>query len=265
MNYRVAVCQFQPILKNRYANLQKIAFMLSKLEADLVVLPELATSGYVFANQQEVNDVSEDAFTGPTATLLKKLAVEKDTSYVIGFPEKTQEGVYNSAMLVNPDGSIHIYRKTHLFFEEKLYFQPGDTGFKVFEAKNGVKVGLMVCFDWQFPEAARTLALKGAHIICHPSNLVLPWCQQSMLTRSLENRVFSITCNRIGREVNGDKEIYFTGMSQVISTKGEILTRLSEDMEETAVVEIEPDLALDKQVTKYNDAFTDRRTEFYEM
>jgi len=265
MNYRVAVCQFQPILKNRYANLQKIAFMLSKLEADLVVLPELATSGYVFANQQEVNDVSEDALTGPTATLLKKLAVEKDTSYVIGFPEKTQEGVYNSAMLVNPDGSIHIYRKTHLFFEEKLYFQPGDTGFKVFEAKNGVKVGLMVCFDWQFPEAARTLALKGAHIICHPSNLVLPWCQQSMLTRSLENRVFSVTCNRIGKECNGDKEIYFTGMSQVISTKGEILARLSEDMEETAVVEIEPDLALDKQVTKYNDAFTDRRTEFYEM
>ncbi len=265
MNYRVAVCQFQPILNNRNFNLNKIEEMLSKIEADLVVLPELATSGYVFANQQEVNDIAEDTFTGQTAILLRKFSKVKNTSYVIGFPERTLNGVFNSAMLVNPDGKIYIYRKTHLFFEEKQFFLPGDTGFPIFEAKNGVKVGLMICFDWQFPEAARTLALKGAQIICHPSNLVLPWCQQSMLTRSLENRVFSITCNRIGKEVNGVKEMYFTGMSQVISTKGEILTRLSEDKEEHVIIEIDPSIALDKQVTKYNDAFADRRTEFYKL
>jgi len=235
------------------------------MDADLVVLPELATSGYVFANQQEVNDLAEDVHTGPTAVLMRKLAAEKNTSYVIGFPEKAPEGVYNSCMLVNPEGDIHVYRKTHLFFEEKLYFIPGDTGFQVFEAKGGVKVGLMICFDWQFPESARTLALKGAQIICHPSNLVLPWCQQAMLTRSLENRVFSITCNRIGREANGIKELYFTGMSQVVSTKGEILLRLSDDIEDSAVVGIEPALALDKQVTQYNDAFKDRRTDLYEL
>jgi predicted amidohydrolase len=83
-----------------------------------------------------------------------------------------------------------------------------------------VKVGMMICFDWIFPESARTLALKGAQIIAHPSNLVLSYCQQAMFTRAVENRVFTITANRTGTEINGDKELYFTGKSVIVDTKG---------------------------------------------
>jgi predicted amidohydrolase len=235
------------------------------MDADLIVLPELATSGYLFSNMDEVNSIAEDVKTGLTPTLMRTLSKERDVSLVIGFAENDGDKVYNSALLTNPDGTEYIYRKTHLFAEEKLFFTPGDSGFQVVSAKSGVQVGLMICFDWQFPESARSLALSGAQIICHPANLVLPWCQQAMITRSLENRVFSITSNRLGLEKNGDKELFFTGMSQVLDTKGNILHRMSQDVEETEVVTIDPTLALDKSVTHLNSVFGDRRPELYKL
>ncbi|MEZ4690386.1 MAG: nitrilase-related carbon-nitrogen hydrolase [Ignavibacteria bacterium] len=78
---------------------------------------------------------------------------------------------------------------------------------------------MMICFDWFFPETARTLALKGAQIICHPSNLVMAYCQTAMFTRALENRVFTITANRIGYDVRENKELFFTGESVIVSLK----------------------------------------------
>ena len=92
-----------------------------------------------------------------------------------GLPERAGAHCFNSAVVVGPKGFIGCYRKTHLFFEETIFFTPGDTGFHVWDI--GVaKVGVMICFDWFYPEAARTLALQGADIIAHPSNLVLPHC-----------------------------------------------------------------------------------------
>ena len=123
----------------------------------------------------------------------------------------------------------------------------------------------MICFDWQFPESARTLALKGAQIICHPSNLVLPWCQQAMKTRSLENRVFSITSNRVGIEYNNGETMEFTGNSQILGTKGEVLLQLDEKNEGIGTIIIDPNLALDKSVNPLNDVFKDRRREMYEL
>jgi len=216
--YKVGVLQFEPRLLKVDENLKNLENMLIDVEADLIVLPELATSGYVFNSKEEVMSVAEDAKTGKTAQLFSRLAQERDCSFVVGFPENASGTLYNSCSLINPNGEIYTYRKTHLFFEEKIFFAPGDSGLNVFPAKCGVKVGMMICFDWQFPEAARTLALRGAQIIAHPSNLVLPWCQKAMTIRSLENRVFSITSNRIGTEVNGEKELYFTGMSQILNT-----------------------------------------------
>ncbi len=265
MDYRVAVVQFEPKLLDLVTNLQTIERLLDSVEADLIVLPELATCGYVFNTQDEVNSVSEDPENGDSVKLIENISSKKDCSIIYGYAEKASNGIYNSAMLVNPDGTKYSYRKTHLFAEEKKFFLPGDSGFQVKEAKHGVKVGLMICFDWQFPESARSLALNGAQIICHPANLVLPWCQQAMITRSLENRVFSITCNRTGLERNGEKELYFTGMSQVLGTKGEILVRTGEDTEEIAIVTINPELALNKEVTQYNSVFDDRRTEIYNL
>jgi len=263
MTYRVSVLQFEPRLLDLSANLERLKQLLSGLETDLVVLPELCASGYVFLSRDEVASVSEEVPSGPAFGTFSSLAWERQCSIVYGFAERSGDRFFNSAALVNPDGSHYVYRKTHLFNREKLFFTPGDTGLNVFPAKNGVQVGLMVCFDWQFPEAARTLALKGAQIICHPSNLVLPWCQQAMITRSLENRVFSITSNRTGKESNGSESLDFTGQSQILGTKGEILVRMNENETGVRSCEIDPELALDKQVTPLNDAFKDRRPALY--
>jgi predicted amidohydrolase len=265
MKYKVGICQFMPELMQLEKNLEKMESLLESVSADLIVLPELAASGYLFNSEEEVKKIAENPENGPTATLFQKLAKRHNTSYVIGFAEKTENGIYNSAMLVNPDASIHIYRKTHLFYEEKKWFKAGDTGFKVFNAKNNVKVGLMICFDWIFPESARSLALAGAQIIVHPANLVLPWCQQAMLTRSLENGVFSATSNRTGKEKNGEKVLNFTGMSQIIDTKGQVIHRMNKVEESVFVTEIDPLKSEDKDITEFNHAFNDRRTELYNL
>jgi len=264
MEFKVGICQFKPELFQVEKNLGKMQSLLENVSADLIILPELAASGYLFTSKEEVEKVAEDPNSGPTAVLFKKMAKKNNTSYVAGFAEKVEDKIFNSAMLVNPDSSIKIYRKTHLFFEEKKWFQPGDTGFKVFKAKNNVKVGIMICFDWIFPESARTLALEGAQIIAHSANLVLPWCQQAMLTRSLENGVSSATANRIGEDINGDKTLNFTGMSQIVDTKGQIIHRMDNSEESVFVTDIDPEKAENKDVTEYNNLFTDRRTELYQ-
>jgi len=263
MKYKVGICQFQPKLLNKNYNLTKMGKMISEIEPDLIIFPELATSGYVFNDKKEVEEMAESAQQGPTANFFRKLSAKNNCSYVVGFVEKEDEKLYNSAMLVNPDGKIFVYRKIHLFYEEKKWFDPGNIGFRIFPAKNDVKIGIMICFDWIFPEAARTLALKGCEIIGHPANLVLPWCQQAMITRSLENRVFSITANRIGTEKNGKKEMSFTGQSQILSNKGEIIKRLTEKEETVYITEIDPLLAKNKNITELNNIFSDRKPEFY--
>jgi predicted amidohydrolase len=123
---------------------------------------------------------------------------------------------------------------------------------------------MMICFDWLFPEAARTLALQGAEVICHPSNLVLPYCPQAMITRSLENRVFTITANRVGTEerVPG-KPLKFIGTSQVTSPDGDVLCRAGSKREEAVAVEIDPARARKKLITPMNDIFRDRRKDLF--
>jgi len=244
-------------------NFAKISSMLKGLKSDLIVLPELALSGYVFAHQDEVDKVAESIPEGEIFQGFQALSKSIDSSIVYGFAEKAKDKYYNSAALVNPDGSYKIYRKIHLYFREKLFFSSGNSPFSVSIAKKGVKIGMMICFDWQFPESARSLALRGAQIICHPSNLVLPWCQEAMKTRSLENRVFSITSNRTGTEINGEHRQYFTGKGQILDTKGEILIRMNDTEEGIYSVEIDPELASDKQVSEVNSVFADRRPSMY--
>jgi len=263
MIYTVSVLQFKPEFLQPKKNFARLSAMIHGIDSDLLVLPELALSGYVFSSREEVAEVAESIPDGETFTALRELAQEKNLSICYGFPELSGAKYFNSSALLNPDGSYHIYRKVHLFYREKLFFAPGDKPFFVCEAKAGVRIGMMICFDWQFPESARSLALKGAQIICHPSNLVLPWCQEAMKTRSLENRVFSITSNRVGTETNGEHSEYFTGGSQILGNKGEILLRMNEDEEAIYSVQIDPDLALNKQVTEHNNAFSDRRPSMY--
>ena len=121
---------------------------------------------------------------------------------------------------------------------------------------------MMICFDWRFPESARKLALLGAQIICHPSNLVMPHCPDAMVTRALENNVYTITCDRIGKENRIGREIRFIGKSRIISPDGHVLAQLEAE-EGYLETEIDPELADNKAITPHNEIFSDRRPEFY--
>lgn len=117
----------------------------------------------------------------------------------------------------------------------------------------------MICFDWFFPESARTLALKGAEIIAHPANLVMPYAPRAMPIRALENRVYTITADRVGEE----RGLKFIGKSLIASPKAEVLSIASETEEEIGVVEIDLNLARNKRLNDMNDIFKDRREEYY--
>jgi len=238
---------------------------LERAEADLIVLPELFASGYQFVSQEEVQRLAEPVPDGPTTRRLMEIADRRRLHIVAGLPEKAGSKCYNSAVIVGPAGFIGCYRKTHLFYEETLFFQPGDSGFQVWDIGQA-KIGVMICFDWYYPEAARSLALQGADIICHPSNLVLPNCPDSMPVRCLENRVFAITCNRIGSETRGGKDrLTYIGHSEVVTPKGVIQYRAPRDREDLAIVDIDPAEARNKSLNRYNDLFRDRRAPLYKV
>jgi predicted amidohydrolase len=259
---RVGYFQFDPQFGEVKRNLDHVCQRLGTVECDLIVLPELFTTGYQFVSVEEVWTLAEEV-PGPATARLTELAQARRLHVVAGLAERAGEHIYNSAILVGPHGVVGVYRKSHLFFEETLWFSPGDTGFPVFDIGQA-RVGLMVCFDWFYPESARTLALKGADIIAHPSNLVLPHCPDAMVTRCVENHVFAVTCNRIGCEERGGKpRLSYIGKSEVVTPDGAILRRAAPDREELAIVEIAPAEAREKKINPYNDLLADRRPSLY--
>ncbi len=263
MRFKIGFVQFCPARHDVAANVAAVQRLLDGVRADLLVLPELANSGYLYASPQQLAPCAEPGDgSGPFLSALRGLAAGVGGLIVCGFAEQAREGLYNSAAAVSAQGVLQVYRKTHLFADEKLLFLPGDSGFQVLEY-GGARIGMMICFDWHFPEAARSLALRGAQIIAHPANLVLPYCQTAMVTRCLENRVFAVTANRYGTETLGDTSLTFTGASQVLDPLGRRLAEAPAEGHRVAVCEIEPALADDKRVGKGNDLFRDRRPEMY--
>jgi predicted amidohydrolase len=260
---RIGIYQNFPEFGLVDANVEKAIEALSQLEADLMVLPELFNTGYQFISKQEVEELAEEVPFGKTCQRMITLADKRNLFLVFGLAEREEKRLYNSAAVVGPGGFVGRYRKTHLFDEEQDFFEPGDSGFHVFNLGQA-KIGVMICFDWWFPESTRVLALLGADIICHPANLVLPQCQDAMCTRSLENGVFIITANRVGTESRGGKDpLAFTGKSQILDTRGQIITRLGENEAGIALTDIDPTLARNKGITTRNDRFRDRRPGFY--
>ncbi len=254
---KVGFLQTSPIFGKKDENINTALAKIDKLDTDLVVLPELFSTGYQFTSKEETLALSEEISGGETTRSLTNMAKKKHLYVVAGIAEQENGCCYNSAVLVGPHGFIGCYRKLHLFNNEKKWFEPGNVGLNVYDIGHA-KVGIMICFDWFFPEVARYLAVKGADIICHPANLVLPYCPQAMITRCLENRVFAVTANRIGTEKRSEETLTFIGTSQILGTKGEILYRASSDRDEMMVVEIDPKIARDKQVTPMNHLFNDR-------
>lgn len=237
--------------------------MLEGCDADLVVLPELFNTGYVFTSKEEARRLAETVPGGRTVERLSKIARRKKMHIVAGMAERDGARIFNAALLITPSGPGGVYRKLHLFSEEKLWFDPGDLPFTVYDIGR-CRIGIMICFDWFFPEAMRTLALLGADIVCHPANLVLPFCPDGMVTRCLENRVYAVTADRIGTEDRGQgKALSFTGMSQITGPDGSILHRAGADTEEIVTVQIDLLKARNKKINSLNDLFEDRRPEFY--
>lgn len=261
---KVGFYQFRPLFGKPGHNCKKIVKALQSTEADLVVLPELALPGYYFKDKAESLEYAEDPADSPRLDALAKVASEKNMHIVVGFSEKAGTQCFNSAALIGPNGIEHIYRKIHLFNEEKFCFDPGDTPFVVNDIK-GVKIGIMICFDWVFPEVTRAFAMQGAQIICQPSNLVLSFCQQSMLTRCIENNVFAVTANRYGTDKRPQGSLKFTGKSQIVAPGGQLLHRAASQRDEVYITEINPNDANDKMITRHNHLFDDRRPEFYSM
>lgn len=255
--------QYSPTFGNKKENLDTVQRAVRAASLDLLVLPEFFATGYQFVSNDEVAELAEPVPAGATTEFLATLSQEKGIYIVAGLPEKDGGTFYNSAVLTGPEGFIGCYRKTHLFYEENLFFAPGDTGFQVWDTPIG-KIGIMICFDWFFPESARTLALNGAEVIAHPSNLVLPYCPQSMPVRCLENRVYAVTANRIGTERRKEGEpLTFIGQSQITSPKAEILVRAAADEEILITADIDLSLSRDKRLNQFNDLFKDRKTAYY--
>lgn len=260
---KIAFLQTSPVFGKTKENVEKVLAGTNSIDVSLIVLPELFNTGYQFTSKREVSLLAEDAPQGWTCKRLIEIAKRKKLFVVAGIAEKNNGAFYNSSILIGPNGFIGRYRKAHLFWNEKRFFTAGNTPFEVYNI-GLARVGMMICFDWFFPEAARTLALKGADIICHPSNLVLPHCPQAMITRCLENRVFAVTANRIGIEerIKGQR-LKFIGQSEIVAPDGKILCRAAANKEEIGVVEIDPKLARNKNITPLNNIFEDRRKKFY--
>ena len=151
---------------NRRLSLSAIADAVAA-GADIIVLPELVTSGYVFESAKEAASVA----IPPDHALFEQWAAEAAGAVVVGgFAEQGDDGlVYNSAAVVDRSGVIGVYRKVHLWDREKLWFAPGGEPPRVFDTPAG-RIGVLVCYDLEFPEMARMLALAGAELICVPTN-----------------------------------------------------------------------------------------------
>jgi len=261
---RVGYYQYRPLFGKVRHNLDKVVNALSNIEADLIVLPELAFTGYYFKDRNEVKSLAESPRNSQIVDTLVALCKKKKMHVVTGFSEKAKDKYFNSALLIGPKGLKHVYRKIHLFNEETIWFDAGDIPLQVNQVK-GANIGTMVCFDWAFPEVTRVLALEGADIICHPSNLVLEYCQQAMLTRCLENKVYAITTNRFGYDKRPQGVLRFTGKSQIVAPGGTLIHRSYSQQEELFIMDIDPALARDKSITPLNEVFRDRRPEYYKV
>ncbi len=253
--------QFTPELCNLDATLTRLEKLLKEAPpADLLVLPELCNSGYNFPTRKDAWEASEEADKSRFVDFLAGFCRQKKMYIASGFCEREGFKLFNSAVLVGPDGLIGKYRKMHLFYNEKDIFSAGDVGLPVFETPVG-KIGMLVCFDWMFPEAWRILALKGADIICHSSALVLPgFAQRSVPIHALINHVYVITGNRIGTEHG----LTFTGMSTVANPKGEVIYQAAATSEEACAFNFDLELVRNKFITPRNHIFEDRRPEEYQ-
>jgi predicted amidohydrolase len=171
---RVACCQMEPKVGHKLANIEKSAEFINRAAKDgaqIIVMPELCSSGYVFESRAEATSLADAYADGETTNLWQGLAKDLGVYIIGGFAEKTEGQLFNSAAVIGPRGRIGLFRKVHLWGDENLFFSPGDLGFPIFPTEFGT-IGVGICYDGWFPEFYRTCALKGAELVCVPTNWV---------------------------------------------------------------------------------------------
>ncbi len=245
----VAVVQMYPQLGKVEDNLIAMGKFVDKIcteqKVDLIVFPELATTGYELGLR--FTDVAERV-PGPATNLLAQRAADYGTHIVFGLvtKEKVESVIYNAAVVIGPDGELlGEYRKLHLPGEERLAFRPGFR-LPVFETTFG-HIGVLIGWDLAFPEAARGLVLDGADLLCVCANWNHPPAQDRALsveewrtyvhTRALENALYVVASNRIGEEYS----YQFIGDSRVVGPRGETYAFIDEEIEGYAVAPIDLD------------------------
>jgi len=258
---KVGFLQFEPIFGAKEHNVDRVESLIDGADSDLIVLPELFNTGYLFRDRGELFDLSED-LNGRCIGRLKSIAQRNNFAIVAGFAERCGDKLFNAQIFVKADGSLHLYRKIHLFNLEKLVFDQGDIMPEIVEYR-GARFGMLVCFDWLFPEIYRRYALLGADVICHSTNLVLPYCQRASFTRAIENCMYIVISNRIGTEKKNDNVLTFTGGSIIYSPKGDVLSCVDEKSEILSIAEIDIISSRDKFITERNHLLNDRRPEMY--
>lgn len=273
---RVAAVQSDPQvgLENKAANVEATLAQVRACAAEgarLVVLPELASTGYSFDTREEAYAHAEPVPDGPTCTAWAELARELDVYVVAGIAESDGVQLFDTAVLIGPEGFIGKYRKTHLWNREKLIFTPGSS-YPVFETRIG-RIGLLVCWDIWFPEVARILTAQGADVICSVNNWV--WtppplfddagnCMASYLTMGAShvNSVPIVAANRVGEERGGK----FLGCSLITGVNGWPMSSIA-DAEKEEVLYADLDLAAARSAVVWsdlNDLPRDRRTDLYD-
>jgi N-carbamoylputrescine amidase len=268
---RVSCIQFEPQFGAVAANIAHAADLIRAAVAEgsrLIVLPELASTGYVFESDAEAASLAEPVPDGPTTRAWAALAAELGVHIVAGIAERADETLYNAAVIVGPQGYIGTYRKAHLWHQENVFFAKGDLGFPVFDTALG-KIGIAICYDGWFPETFRQLALGGAEIVCIPTNWV-PMPDQpageAAMANTLHraaahtNGVFIACADRVGVE-RGQP---FEGQSLIIGPKGWTLAGpASRDRTETLSAVVDLDEAGRKDLNAFNSLLRDRRTDIY--
>ncbi len=264
---RVAVAQMEPKLGEKGRNLEACLARLEEAAgagAELLVLPECALPGYMFDSAEEAMPFAEE-IPGASTEVLEQACRRLGVHVVCGLLERDGDLLRNAAVLVGPDGLVGSYRKTHLpFLGVDRFTAPGDE-LHVFDTPLG-RIGLEICYDLRFPEVTRTLALRGAEIVAHPTNFPMAAKVQTeliTLARAAENRIYLLTANRVGKERWGE----FCGWSQIVDPFGKRLAEAGETDEALLLADIDLEKARDKNYVIPGEyelyLFGDRRPDLY--
>ncbi|RMD84333.1 MAG: N-carbamoylputrescine amidase [Candidatus Dadabacteria bacterium] len=252
--------------------IEELVFDACNQGATIVVLPELFEGPYFCRTQDEAAfDLARPLEGHPTVERFRQLAAELEVVLPVSFFERAGQACYNSVAVIDASGAVlGVYRKSHIpdgpGYQEKFYFRPGDTGFRVWRTREG-DLGVGICWDQWFPEAARAMVLSGAELLVYPSAIGSepadpeldtrgPW-QRVMIGHAVANAVPVAAANRTGTE--GD--VHFYGHSFIANERGDIVAQLGDGEEGAAVATF--DLA---RVRRYRDSFgffRDRRPELY--